>query len=94
MSPRLSRLSAFLLYIAAGSVMVWLWSTSASYPPSSAHFRRGLFLADLLLGSAILSQARFLQLKGSVRGGRLLLAIGVFIILAGVISAYTWISGN
>jgi len=53
-----------------------------------------MFLADLLMGSAILSQARFLQLKGSGRGGRLLLAIGVFIILAGVISAYTWISGS
>jgi len=93
MSLRALRLTALVLYVAAASVIVWLWISPASRPPS-AQFRRGVFLADLLIGSAVVSQGRFLQLKGSDRGGRLVLAVGAVIILAGVVSALMWIGGQ
>jgi len=92
MSLRALRLTALALYVAAASVIVWLWISSASRP--SAQFRRGVFLADLLIGSAVVSQGRFLQLKGSDRGGRLVLAVGAVIILVGVVSALMWIGGQ
>jgi hypothetical protein len=93
MSVRALRLTALLLYVAAASIIVWLWISSPTRAPS-VQFRRGVFLTDLLIGAALLSQGRFLQLKGSNRGGRLVVAIGAVVILAGVVSALMWIGGQ
>jgi hypothetical protein len=72
--------------------MLWL-GRSFSSPDSSASYRRGVVLIDLVLGAAILAQAGYLsKANGSHRGVRILSFSGGLIILIGIVSAWIWIA--
>ena len=93
-SARLFKRAAVFLYLIAGCLMLWL-SRSFSVPESEAYYRRGVVLIDLILGAAILSQARYLSTIGaSGRGIRLLSFAGGLIILIGIVSAWIWIAAH
>jgi VanZ family protein len=93
-SSRLFKRAAIFLYLIAGCLMVWL-SRSFAVPESQAYYRRGVVLIDLILGAALLSQARYLSTRGaSGRGVGLLSFAGGLIILIGIVSAWIWIAAH